>query len=62
MVMETEFSDNTSQWQAWRKDQAGYKQWVAEKIGSRPERSHGFRFRGQYEQQVPEMLNIAQQG
>jgi pyruvate ferredoxin oxidoreductase delta subunit len=65
MVNETEFSDNQSQWQAFRQDQGSYKQWVAAKIGTRPpiaERSHGFRFRGQYEEQVPDVLNIAQQG
>src|ERR671929_33348 len=29
MVMETQFSDNASQWEAWRKDAGSYKQWVA---------------------------------
>jgi len=62
MVNEAEFSDNASQWEAWRKDKDGYKTWLSEKIESRPERSHGFRYRGQYEEQVPEMLEIAQKG
>jgi pyruvate ferredoxin oxidoreductase delta subunit len=53
MVNETEFRDNASQWEMWRKDKDGYAHWVSEKITVRPERSHGFRFRGQYEQQVP---------
>jgi len=35
---------------------------VKEKIADRPERFHGFRFRGQYEEQVPEMLEVARQG
>jgi pyruvate ferredoxin oxidoreductase delta subunit len=59
MVNETEFSDNSSQWEGWKKDQEGYKTWLQEKIASRPERSHGFRYRGQYEEQVPAMLEIA---
>ena len=62
MVNEVEFSDNSSQWEAWRKDSTGYLQWLDGKIASRPERSHGFRFRGQYEEQVPEMLEIAREG
>ncbi len=53
MVNETEFRDNASQWELWRQDHDGYERWVSEKISVRPERSHGFRFRGQYEQQVP---------
>ena len=62
MVNETAFTDNSSQWEAWRKDKDAYEKWVKEKIADRPERSHGFRFRGQYEEQVPEMLEIAKQG
>jgi pyruvate ferredoxin oxidoreductase delta subunit len=62
MVNETEFKDNASQWEAWRKDKEGYKTWLEAKIQSRPERSHGFRYRGQYEEQVPEMLEIARKG
>ena len=62
MVNETSFSDNSSQWEAWRKDKEGYKTWLNEKIEHRPERSHGFRFLGQYEEQVPEMLEIARKG
>jgi pyruvate ferredoxin oxidoreductase delta subunit len=62
MVNETEFGDNSSQWEAWREDKDGYKTWLKEKIEARPERSHGFRYRGQYEEQVPEMLEIARKG
>ncbi len=61
MVNETEFEDNASQWEAWRKDKAGYEAWLADKIKSRPERSHGFRYRGQYEEQIPEMLQVARE-
>ena len=62
MVNETEFRDNASQWEAWKKDKEGYKTWLEEKIKSHGERSHGFRYRGQYEEQVPEMLEIAREG
>jgi len=59
MVNETQFADNDSQWQMWKKDKDGYKAWLKEKIANRPDRSHGFRFRGQYAEQIPDMLKIA---
>ncbi len=59
MVNETEFTDNSSQWESWRKDKHSYKVWLEEKIKNPAERSHGFRYRGQYEEQIPEMLEIA---
>jgi pyruvate ferredoxin oxidoreductase delta subunit len=62
MVNEIAFSDNASQWEAWRKDKTAYKAWVQAKIKDRKERSHGFRYRGQYQEQVPEMLQIAREG
>jgi pyruvate ferredoxin oxidoreductase delta subunit len=62
MVNETEFKDNASQWEAWRNDKKGYEAWLQDKIKSRGERSHGFRYVGQYEEQVPEMLEIARKG
>src|SRR6266496_3230377 len=62
MVSETQFRDNASQWDMWKKDKDGYARWVKEHIELHPERSHGFRYRGQYEAQVPEMLSIAREG
>jgi pyruvate ferredoxin oxidoreductase delta subunit len=60
MVNETWFRDNASQWEAWRKDPAAYAAWVKETIAHRPaDRSHGFRFLGQYQQQVPGVLEAA---
>ena len=38
------------------------RSWLKGKIVHRPERSHGFRYRGQYEEQTPEMLKIAREG
>ena len=58
MVNEVAFSDNSSQWEAWRKDKEGYQGWLKEKIANPPERSHGFRYRGQYQEQVAEMEEI----
>jgi pyruvate ferredoxin oxidoreductase delta subunit len=62
MINETAFTNNDSQWEAWRKDKPAYGSWLVKTIANRPERSHGFRFRGQYEQQVPEQLKLAEQG
>jgi pyruvate ferredoxin oxidoreductase delta subunit len=60
MVNETHFTDNSSQWQAYRQDAPAYKATLASLIATRPERSHGFRFRGQYQEQVPEVLKAAE--
>jgi pyruvate ferredoxin oxidoreductase delta subunit len=62
MVAETEFKDNGSQWEMWRKDATGYLTWLNQKIEKRPERSHGFRYKGQYQEQLGDMLQIAQEG
>ncbi len=62
MVNEVSFKGNDSQWEAWRKDKPAYKNWVQETIAHRADRSHGFRYRGQYQEQTPEMLEIARQG
>ena len=32
LVNETEFSDNSSQWQSWKQDKEAYKVWLAGKI------------------------------
>lgn len=61
MVNEVRFRDNASQWQAWKRDPAAYRQQLAGWTADRGERSHGFRFRGQYEQQVPDLLAQADQ-
>jgi len=61
MVNETEFRDNDSQWEMWKRDKADYGKWLQEKIAAHPERTHGFRYRGQYEEQIPEMLETARE-
>jgi pyruvate ferredoxin oxidoreductase delta subunit len=55
MVNEAAFSDNKSQWEMYKQDKAAYQAWVESKISHRPERSHGFRYRGQYQEQVSKM-------
>src|SRR2546427_12425600 len=59
MVNESAFDDNASQWEAWRKDKAGYKTWLGAKIGDKKTtvRSHGFRFRGQYDEEIKHDLD-----
>ncbi len=59
MVNEAAFDDNASQWEMWRKDKARYQAWMTEKINDKKHvvRSHGFRFRGQYEEEIKRDLD-----
>jgi Pyruvate/2-oxoacid:ferredoxin oxidoreductase delta subunit len=59
MVNESAFEDNASQWEMWRKDKAAYKTWLTAKIGDKATtaRSHGFRFRGQYDEELKRDLD-----
>ena len=54
MVNERAFADNGSQFEAHQKDPAAYKGWLLEKIQDKAttRRSHGFRHRGQYEEEL----------
>ncbi len=60
MVNESLFDNNASQWEMWRKDKAAYKAWLTSKIGDRKAtaRSHGFRFRGRYDQELASDLDV----
>ena len=65
MVNESEFHDNKSQWEAFRKDKDAYLNWLETTIAKASpieKRSHGFRYRGQYQEQVPEALEVARKG
>jgi len=65
MVNESEFHDNNSQWAAFEKDKGAYLKWLEttiQKADPIKKRSHGFRYRGQYQEQVPEALEIANKG
>ncbi|MFZ0139257.1 MAG: 4Fe-4S dicluster-binding protein, partial [Candidatus Sulfotelmatobacter sp.] len=65
MVNESEFHGNDSQWEAFRNDKDAYLKWLEttiEKAEPIEKRSHGFRYRGQYQEQVPEALEVAKKG
>src|SRR5262249_28676337 len=51
---EASFEDNQSQWEMWRRDKDAYRVWLTEKIKDKVQvaRSHGFRYRGQYEEEL----------
>jgi pyruvate ferredoxin oxidoreductase delta subunit len=54
MVNEAVFENNGSQWETWRKDKDAYRVWLQDKIKDKVHvvRSHGFRYRGQYEEEL----------
>jgi pyruvate ferredoxin oxidoreductase delta subunit len=65
MVNESLFHNNKSQWEAYKKDEAAYLEWLEKTVKSAEpmeKRSHGFRYRGQYKEQVPEALEVASKG
>jgi pyruvate ferredoxin oxidoreductase delta subunit len=62
MVAETVFHDNASQWEAFRRDKTAYLDWLKNVTTPAGERSHGFRYRGQYQEQVPAVLELVQKG
>ena len=65
MVNESQFTDNASQWEAYRKDKDAYLKWLEKTIKSAEpleDRAYGFRYRGQYKEQAEEALEIAQKG
>jgi pyruvate ferredoxin oxidoreductase delta subunit len=65
MVNESQFKDNDGQYEAFKKNKDAYLKWLEKTIKSaEPEekRSHGFRYRGQYQEQVPEALEVARKG
>ena len=62
MVSESLFHDNQSQWESFRKDKGAYQQWLKTIVPPAAERTFGFRYRGQYKEQIPAVLEIAQKG
>ena len=58
MVNEAVFDDNASQWEMWRKNKTAYATWLGDKINDKRAtvRSHGFRFRGQYDEELKREL------
>jgi pyruvate ferredoxin oxidoreductase delta subunit len=59
MVNEAAFDSNASQWEMWRRDKPAYVQWMTAKITDKANtvRSHGFRFRGQYDEELARNLD-----
>lgn len=65
MVNESEFTDNKSQWVAYREDKDAYLKWLEKTIeAAEPpdKRACGFRYREQYKEQAEEALELAQKG
>jgi len=63
MVSEAVFTNNDSQWAEFKKDKAGYLARLTTTIATaEEERTHGFRYRGQYAEEVPKALEIAKNG
>ena len=61
MVAEAEFHDNDSQWTQFRKNKDAYLKSL-KAVKPAAERSHGFRYRGQYKEQIPAALETAKNG
>ncbi|HYL14847.1 MAG TPA: 4Fe-4S dicluster-binding protein [Terriglobales bacterium] len=61
MVPEADFHDNTSQWMKFRADKEAYLKSL-QVIKPTADRSHGFRYRGQYKEQIPAALEVAKKG
>jgi len=65
MVNESEFHGNDSQWVSYRKDKNAYLKWLEKTVKTAEpiaERSQGFRYRGQYKEQIPAALEVARKG
>jgi len=65
MVSEHQFTDNSSEWVAFKKDKAAYKTWVAAKSAVAvplDQRSNGYRYKGQYKEQISAALEVANKG
>ena len=59
MVNENVFTDNASQWEAYRKDKAAYQVWLKTVAKVEGKRQYGFRYRGQYKEEIPAALELA---
>jgi len=65
MVSEHEFTNNASQWAAFKKNPVAYEKWVKAKSAESvtlDERSNGYRYKGQYKEQIPAALEVANKG
>lgn len=65
MVNESQFHGNDSQWANFKKDQDAYLKWLEKTVETAEpfeQRSQGFRYRGQYQEQIPAALEVAKKG
>ena len=62
MVNEAEFTNNDSQWLAFRNNKDAYLGWLKATAQPVKDRSHGFRYRGQYQEQIPAVLEAVKKG
>jgi pyruvate ferredoxin oxidoreductase delta subunit len=65
MINESEFHDNERQWVSYRKDPDAYLKRLEKTIKTAEpieHRSQGFRYRGQYKEEVPVALEVARKG
>lgn len=65
MVNESEFHDNEREWVSYRKDSTAYLKWLEKTIKKAEpiaERTQGFRYRGQYKEEIPAALEVARKG
>jgi len=62
MVNEAAFADNASQFEMYEKEKDTYKTWLKSKIEDKvvTYRSHGFRYRGQYEEELAQMAKTGE--
>ena len=52
MIPESEFTDNASTYEMWKKDSDAYQKWFDEKVTHKVPRSHGYHHKGQYEEEI----------
>jgi pyruvate ferredoxin oxidoreductase delta subunit len=65
MVNESQFHDNERQWVSYKKDSAAYLKCLEKTIKKAEpiaERTQGFRYRGQYKEEIPAALEVARKG
>jgi len=61
MVSESKFDSNDSEWLRFKKSKDEYLTWLDATIkNAEKERTHGFRYRGQYQKDAPAALELAQ--
>lgn len=60
MVSESRFHANDRQWVSFRKNREAYLAWLETTTKTAEQRSHGFRYRGQYQEQAAAAFEVAE--